>query len=651
MIDFNPYSPKSISSFNSNSIQAKSELLNIRILSLLPPPTLGSGSSSPISGKALHNFLSSLSQNTFIGTIANSGNSNSAVINSPLGKFTLDSSFLSSLSTNTKLKFQINNNNTFNIKLLSPTTSPSTNNVLNPATNPTINPTGNPAGLIGQTTFASVIQDAPLSSFLSNIIATTPNSNNITAQQLSVLRNILSSPLNNTSIPPNLDSTNSNTHAKNVAINLLDSASTKSTPNPRSSAIFQGTISSLSPPASSPTNLNATISFFGGSINLPSLSPQVFSTLSVGKSVNFSMSQNFSPSDQSIKALFLPLLNSSKPTSISTPPSPNATYTSSNASGLPTASATPQLLRGDNLPLKIISITLPNNSQIPATIPPSSSSSSSYTFTATLLPTTSSSQAHIATSPLGLISFNSSFGLPAYSKLSLSLENPPINNQERLSHAIIKTIEELFSTEQTSQTTRQITQTLIPQINSPQLTSALIFLLSAVAKGQYQQWLGTNLTNAINLKNPAQAKIIKESFANSANNKNNSKTNSKWNWSYLPIANNNAIDNLVFAYQLHEQEDNENTQDKDFSPKEHFFRISSRFSQLGLLQIEGHIQNFDDKTNSKPRNFSLMIANEPPLPKELEKNIKDIFISTSEALGFIPHIVFRKNLDPSWLSP
>jgi hypothetical protein len=180
--------------------------------------------------------------------------------------------------------------------------------------------------------------------------------------------------------------------------------------------------------------------------------------------------------------------------------------------------------------------------------------------------------------------------------------------------------------------------------------TAILFLLSALGKGKPEQWLGPQLSQTLAKQNPSLFQRLQKLFQNHQNSPASSRRSpSGWNWLSVPVLNQQTFDKFFFAsYQPPPQEEQNNKQ----KIHEQRFRVVSHLHQIGSLQIEGRIQTQSLPLQSpQSRPFNVTIASERPLQQELEKQLVSHTSSLITALGFTPHIIITKHIDPSWAQP
>jgi hypothetical protein len=175
-------------------------------------------------------------------------------------------------------------------------------------------------------------------------------------------------------------------------------------------------------------------------------------------------------------------------------------------------------------------------------------------------------------------------------------------------------------------------ETRMPQAGK-ELTTSLVFLLSALKGGDLRRWLGEQTMRQLQDKAPELLNRIGEAFTAARTGGFEAREPQGWNMYVIPFYQDGKVE-PVYYYQKERGSDNDqNLQDQDH------FLLDMKLSNLGHLQIDGLVKRQHKLT------LDLIIRSEAPLPGGLPQNIRNLYLSAQEAAGFGGQITFRSGVD------
>ncbi|MHA1571697.1 MAG: hypothetical protein ACTSWM_07740 [Alphaproteobacteria bacterium] len=174
--------------------------------------------------------------------------------------------------------------------------------------------------------------------------------------------------------------------------------------------------------------------------------------------------------------------------------------------------------------------------------------------------------------------------------------------------------------------------TKLPQ-PGPQLTSGIIFFLSAIRGGRLQDWLGADLIRTLSEQN--RSTLISQladdftQFAQLAAEP----LSSEWRTALLPFLHDGLFQQLRIYLRERDHDQSASGQEDDQGTR---FVIEAELSQIGALQLDGLIRQ---------QRFDLIIRSQQALPGTMCSDICDIFKKSGAEADFAGNISFQVEPD------
>ena len=176
-------------------------------------------------------------------------------------------------------------------------------------------------------------------------------------------------------------------------------------------------------------------------------------------------------------------------------------------------------------------------------------------------------------------------------------------------------------------------------MDGTKLPNSMLFLMSVLGKKGHENWLGSTVTAA--LQKMGQASLldtlradIEKIMSQAAD------TNGEWRGIPIPVdPKDNNLSLFAFLFRQEEKGDGDGSGNKDTddeNDKIQHFIVQVNFSKLGLLQLDGTINNTQ---------FDLNIRSQTPLASSVQSDVKSIFdkaLSASAFTGGLSYIVSDK---------
>ncbi|NVK17357.1 MAG: hypothetical protein HWE30_01530 [Methylocystaceae bacterium] len=297
---------------------------------------------------------------------------------------------------------------------------------------------------------------------------------------------------------------------------------------------------------------------------------------------------------------------------------------------------------GNQLNVRLISIQQPGQQQVstPSTPTTSSSGTSTVIIQGTINGQTLSRQP-IVKIPQGQIALDTTAKMTdgTHVKMEvLSASKPAVQTSPPIqtTHNPVQTVGEKWpALDEAMQTLRKnnptlldhMTKAMLPKPDS-RLALNMIFFLKALGRGNFKNWGDDQTMRALARGKPELLKKLEGDFQNLAD-KAKTPNSTDWKIAYMPMLNNNEINQIRIAHRDHRDEEKDAKEDPGVR-----FVIDLYLSRLGELQ-------FDGLAKDKLRRFDLIVRAKNALPGFMRKEIHDIFANGMDAIGFDGKISFQ----------
>lgn len=171
---------------------------------------------------------------------------------------------------------------------------------------------------------------------------------------------------------------------------------------------------------------------------------------------------------------------------------------------------------------------------------------------------------------------------------------------------------------------------IIPKPDN-RLALNMIFFLKAIGRGSFKDWAGEQTLKAISKSKPGLAKELESDFETLKNDKAKS-SQQDWRVTYVPMQNQDQIDQIRIAYKKAQNDDEQEKGDKNNGGVR--FVIDVDLTKIGPLQLDG-------LAKEKDRNFNLIVRTHSALPAQMRKDINAIFTSSMQAVDYKGDIRFQ----------
>ena len=245
----------------------------------------------------------------------------------------------------------------------------------------------------------------------------------------------------------------------------------------------------------------------------------------------------------------------------------------------------------------------------------------------------------IADTPIGRLVLETATQIPKGSRLSMEIVSQP--RADSLNHrlsvnalptlllnelpAITETVE--FIEQLPPEVRASVPTPAIPRIGN-QMTSTLLFFISALKGGTVSTWLPAQTHAFLNSERPDLLRRLNDEFGQIARPFNET-TAAEWRTAIIPLFGGSFLDNFQMSFRHGRSgKDNKDTEDNAR------FIIDVKLSKFGRVQLDGLVI-------SEKRKFDLFVRSEAPFPKIMRKDINNIFSEFVEISGVKGNLVFQ----------
>ncbi len=174
---------------------------------------------------------------------------------------------------------------------------------------------------------------------------------------------------------------------------------------------------------------------------------------------------------------------------------------------------------------------------------------------------------------------------------------------------------------------QQVVNNAVPQANS-QLTTNMLFFMSALKGGDVRSWIGPDASNILDQTNPELLTRLSEEFSQLGRVFTENQPND-WRTALVPFFTGTSFEQV----QMHMRGQNDMDGPEGDEETSRFI-IDVQLSQLGRVQLDGLVK-------SKGKKFDLIVRTDGPLPAVMRKDINRIFTDFTEVTGVNGGIVFQ----------
>jgi len=172
-----------------------------------------------------------------------------------------------------------------------------------------------------------------------------------------------------------------------------------------------------------------------------------------------------------------------------------------------------------------------------------------------------------------------------------------------------------------------LSNALLPKADS-RLALNMIFFLKALGRGNFNNWASDSALKALARSKPELLKKLENDFSQ-ISDKAKQPNSTDWKISYVPMQDNERINQIRIAQRDHKDEENEGKEDPGVR-----FVIDINLSNLGAMQ-------FDGLAKDKHKRFDLIIRTHATLPGFMRRDIHDIYAHGMDVIGFDGKISFQ----------
>ncbi len=182
---------------------------------------------------------------------------------------------------------------------------------------------------------------------------------------------------------------------------------------------------------------------------------------------------------------------------------------------------------------------------------------------------------------------------------------------------------------------QSVLQNAMPQANA-QLTTNMLFFISALRGGDLRGWLGDNAMRTLERAGRGDlVNRLSEEFSQLGRAVNESAAD--WRMMLVPFYNQQQVEQLRMYWRRGGEDD-----DGDSSRVDTRFVIDVELSRMGHLQLDGLV---------RPRRLDLVIRTAEALPSMIRREINDVFTTASEATGMAGTLSFQARGDFVEIAP
>lgn len=177
-----------------------------------------------------------------------------------------------------------------------------------------------------------------------------------------------------------------------------------------------------------------------------------------------------------------------------------------------------------------------------------------------------------------------------------------------------------------------------------ELTTELVFLMSALKGGDLRKWLGDETMKRLEDSKADLLKQISAEFATMRRNVGEEGDPVRGTLYHLPFATAAGVEPIRIFHRDNGNKSKAEPEQKGESG-EHFL-VDIHFTRIGTLQLDGFV-----KKGREQKSFDLIIRSENPLEDELKQGIREIFQGASELSGMNGALSFREGRDSLYQLP
>ena len=178
--------------------------------------------------------------------------------------------------------------------------------------------------------------------------------------------------------------------------------------------------------------------------------------------------------------------------------------------------------------------------------------------------------------------------------------------------------------------TQQFLTGTVPQAN-PQLTTNVLFFLSALRGSNLRQWLTGAPLRTLERERPELLGRINEDFGQMTRVFNDA-PGADWRAALVPFLNGSALEQVRMYSRGRRGRNDEEEDEQDQSR----FIIDVELSEIGRVQMDGLVRG-------KDKRFDLILRTDAPVPPAMRRDIIKIFTDSTEATGVAGTILFQGN--------
>jgi hypothetical protein len=171
-------------------------------------------------------------------------------------------------------------------------------------------------------------------------------------------------------------------------------------------------------------------------------------------------------------------------------------------------------------------------------------------------------------------------------------------------------------------TAQQMINAVLPRLDSG-LTANLLFFLFALRGGEVRQWMGDAPARALERLKPALLGRLRDDFSGLSRVA-EEPVSGDGRLLSVPFTNGAAIEQI--RLWVHRRDENEPDEEDDHKSPGTRFVVDVDLSQLGRMQLDGHIQDGSKR-------FDLIIRSDQRLPDEVQIGIRTIFEEATKTSG------------------
>ena len=188
---------------------------------------------------------------------------------------------------------------------------------------------------------------------------------------------------------------------------------------------------------------------------------------------------------------------------------------------------------------------------------------------------------------------------------------------------------------------------LIPRPGK-EMTTELVFLMSALKGGDIRKWLGEDNIRKLEAKDAELLKQASTEFSamRTRLGEDADPAVTRWTMYQLPVATQAGMVEPIRFYHREQGEREADGEEKKSESGQHFV-VDIQFTRLGRLQLDGFVK----KQKGMKQRFDLVIRSEHMLESELKQGIREIFESSGELTGFEGGVSFQEGRDTLFALP